>query len=686
MKKKKRIKRLIIIAVIAGVFFTTMQLGVFVYPYSLSSLKEVPRYDLLDDQFDIEQKILADYQQDKYTVDSPYIILDPYRLNPLSALIIFDISKSGDAEVVIQGDDAYSTYKYTHKISAPRAEVPILGLYAGRENTVTLNIDNEKYEYKISTEPLPLDMQEYILVESKPEKMAPGVTLCVAIVESYSTLLDNNAQVRGYLSNKAIAHGTSVITLKNGNVLSVGEEYLQVPYHMAHLYEYNWLGKIFKIYQVPNGVHHSIEELPNGDILASSNPLNMASAGTREDTVIVVDRNTGAVKKTYDYKEILDMSRDPHHHFKPEILNAPNIDWLHMNAAIHDEKHNSIIISGAAHSAVVSIDADTSEINWILGPHDEYNDELQQYLLTPIGDDFEWQWCQHDPEILETGDPNFVDILLFDNGQNKSFYQETSVPAKDNYSRAVIFRIDQKNRTVEQLWQYGKERGSELYSTYLGSAKKYDDNILIDFGGQLRIGGEPVDDIVQTILDGLVTNSTVVEVTDKGEVVYEVSVHENDFTNSAGTYQASRIPLFTGESFKTMLGEVKGEKIGNSYICGLPTIEFPKIPFYFGKLSADFNVAHVDSDDRLIMSGILYNDGEIYLISKAFIELRSKNDYYIFDAGGGINGRFFLSLDLDELNSGEYQIAVFAATVDGIDVEGKRQYGHFKTEYKITVE
>ncbi len=32
------------------------------------------------------------------------------------------------------------------------------------------------------------------------------------------------------------------------------------------------------------------------------------------------------------------------------------------------------------------------------------------------------------------------------------------------YSRAVIYRIDQKKMTIEQVWEYGKERGFEWYS------------------------------------------------------------------------------------------------------------------------------------------------------------------------------------------------------------------------------
>ena len=32
------------------------------------------------------------------------------------------------------------------------------------------------------------------------------------------------------------------------------------------------------------------------------------------------------------------------------------------------------------------------------------------------------------------------------------------------YSRAVIYKIDQNKMTVQQIWEYGKERGFEWYS------------------------------------------------------------------------------------------------------------------------------------------------------------------------------------------------------------------------------
>ncbi len=60
-----------------------------------------------------------------------------------------------------------------------------------------------------------------------------------------------------------------------------------------------------------------------------------------------------------------------------------------------------------------------------LGLHDDYDGSsafLAQYLLTPIGDGFEWQWCQHDANILPDADnnPDTLGILLFDNGKARA--------------------------------------------------------------------------------------------------------------------------------------------------------------------------------------------------------------------------------------------------------------------------
>ena len=53
-------------------------------------------------------------------------------------------------------------------------------------------------------------------------------------------------------------------------------------------------------------------------------------------------------------------------------------------------------------------------------------------------------------------------LSVFDNGDARGMEQPALPEMK--YSRAVIFKIDQKKRTVEQIWEYGKDRGFAWYS------------------------------------------------------------------------------------------------------------------------------------------------------------------------------------------------------------------------------
>ena len=75
-------------------------------------------------------------------------------------------------------------------------------------------------------------------------------------------------------------------------------------------------------------------------------------------------------------------------------------------------------------------------------------------MLTPIGEDFEWSHAQHSPKMIDR-----KQMLLFDNGNFRSYSDLTKAKfAYENYSRGVIYQIDEEMMTVEQIWQYGKEK------------------------------------------------------------------------------------------------------------------------------------------------------------------------------------------------------------------------------------
>ena len=282
--------------------------------------------------------------------------------------------------------------------------------------------------------------------------------------------------------------------------------------------------------------------------------------------------------------------------------------------------------------------------------------------------------------------PNTMDILLMDNGQSKSFGEERATPAEDNYSRGVQFRIDTKAKTVQQIWEYGKERGGNCYATFLGDADYMykTRNRLLCFGGQLRVGGVAVDDILSGVMGDTATNSRIVEVRETGGIVFEVAVHENAYSSSAETYQAERMELYSADSFSYELGEIAGQRLGRNDNNEIDeAVSAPTL--YAGEIGVNFNRIG-NENGRLIIDGSVNYRGKTYLLGRADIVLRSADNVYVFTTYNALNGRFFASIDTTDLESDVYQISIAGAVREGNDaLNGTLYKGHTLTEYKITV-
>jgi arylsulfate sulfotransferase len=694
--KKKNIYFIATVVVILGIAAGVLFSGVLVMPTAASLAKATPveSYDVLEYQFQREQDILADYVKGSYTPQNAYIIQDPYQANPLSALILFETAEPAQVSVTVGGKNKYATFPFKIEGFTSHHEVAVLGLYAGQENQVDLAITyqngkEETFRQYLQTEPLPYDFPNLDVQVSKPEKMEPGVDLMIACLDTnYSYLLDANGDVRGYFTNKNFGHCTSMQVLKNGRLLATGDVEKLMPYNMYTVWEMNLLGRVFVEYEVPNAVHHDIVELENGDFLAVSNNANMPwGYDTREDVVIRIDRQTGAVKEEYDLRQILDERREPYNHYDPGVQNAPNRDWAHINSAIIDESDDSLIVSSPIQSAVVNINAETKAIEWILSSPEGWDGEFskyQQYLLTPSGADFEWQWGQHSIKIMPDtdGDANTINILLFDNGQANSFTQAGSVSPADNYSRVVIYRINEANKTVEQIWQYGKQLGSGAYSTFLGGVEHLaqSGNFNIAFGGMIRQDGVPVDEIVMGVIGNVQVKSRVVEVQGSGEEVFDVSVTPNN-TTDAETYQVRKMDLYN-PAIQVALGESKGLRKGEVQATGTTSWNLPY--FFIPRFSLHFDQIY-KQNGTLVAKGTFLYQGKSYLLGKVMFVLKNREHQYIFASNAGVNGNFSARFDLSQVAPGEYAIHAAGGVVEGMDALGKVKPGYNPTSYKIQV-
>ena len=152
---------------------------------------------------------------------------------------------------------------------------------------------------------------------------------------------------------------------------------------------------------------------------------------------------------------------------------GPGRNWAHVNSVDYDPTDDSIIISSRHQSACIKIGRD-KKVKWILGAPKGWRSPWKEALLTPVSakgqklnctdvectdTDFDWTYTQHTAfRVDEKSDKRYCMI----SGDARNLDQPALASMK--YSRAVIYKIDQKNMTVEQVWEYGKERGHDWYS------------------------------------------------------------------------------------------------------------------------------------------------------------------------------------------------------------------------------
>ncbi|MEO6149793.1 MAG: aryl-sulfate sulfotransferase, partial [Mucilaginibacter sp.] len=439
-----------------------------------------------------------------FTIPVEAATLNPSGNAPLSALLKFTSPISGHTEIVVTGKHGEpSDVAQTFTDNGTTHSIPIIGLYSDYLNTVKISVvdaqgNRANSTVTIQTGPLPVNTPTYIKVDfSDIPNMEPGLNL----VSSFSGnappqtpfIMDSYGDIRWYLDFtaneelKGLYYDCGVARLHNGNF------YFGNNRGTNKIYEVDILGKVVKSWAMGNYIfHHNVTEKANGNFLVSvSSPLSTHPNGspTTEDYIIEIDRTSGEIITTWDLKESLDETR----------TETPNLeDWIHVNAVIPDTSDNTIIVSGRT-QGLIKLTYD-NKVKWILSPHygfgkNRRGEDLNQYLLQPLDaggnaitdygivsgfknhTDFEWNWYQHSPVLMPNGD-----VLMFDNGTSRNF--DTSLP---KYSRAVEYKINPTNMTVQQVWQYGKERGLETFSGVVSSVKYLPEKNHILFSPGLRV-------------------------------------------------------------------------------------------------------------------------------------------------------------------------------------------------------
>lgn len=579
MERKKEIRLIIILLLLLA--------GILVFVY----FNEYDRNDKLvkenESLISLQEGYNDDLNAKGYTIDNPKVVIDPYKASPLTAMVMFETKESTEVKVSIQGKDDKTGLSYTFPNSKEHY-LAIYGLYAGYDNIVTIEYGDVKKSIIIETDSLPDDFILPTSVNGIREELDNDFYFFTPSAKGYSAAYDINGDVRWYLTNYALWDNTR---LKNGRMLVSTERLMYSPYYMTGLYEIDMFGKIYKEYSLAGGYHHDYYELPNGNLLVASDDFGNDD-GTVEDVIVEVDKTTGAIVKTFDLKKILNMEDG-----KSE--NWTSYDWFHNNSVWYDEKTNSITLSGRHQDAVINIDYNSGKLNWIIGDKTEWSSEYQKYFFTPVGPDFEWQWSQHAAMITPEGY-----VFIFDNGNNKSKIKDSYVDAENSYSRGVMYKIDTKKMTIEQVYEYGKERGSSFYSPYISDVDYLDKgHYIVHSGGIVNADGKPSNQPAGLSGGNVLLKSDTVEVKDD-KVIFEIVFPTNN-------YRVEKMNIYDGFIWDNSKA-VRVGSLGKTVVSDkkLKRIEGEKPDGEYKK----HNISFTKEVDRLAFSGKFKKDEDVKVI------------------------------------------------------------------------
>lgn len=614
---------------------------------------------LIERQARAERAMLREFEQGHFTMENPLIKVNPYELNALSAVMLFETEEETAICVRILGKtkagDMYHAFP-----KAKKHILPIVGLYPEYKNQIEV-YPWQHFEKKVVHE---IEIGKVwkrpdnpvVHMKTTPEYMQDDVILLIPALNDLGLAVDSQGDVRLHFTEPVV---WDTKRIANGNLMLGSERLIQMPYFVSGLYELSTVGKIYREVRVPRGYHHDAIILPNGDICAlACNTPN----GTVEDQCVILDKDTGYCKRVINFVDFLKPGCSKSGSWSDE-------DWFHCNAVWYDENSNSLTFSGRHINAMVNIDFDTEKINWIISDPENWSPEFQKYLLKPVGDgEFDWQYEQHANLITPLGD-----VMCFDNHHWGTQNPEKYLKAKDSYSRGVKYRIDTEKMTIEQIWQYGKERGAEFFSPYICNVEYYNEgHYMIHSGGiAYNSKGEPSDILGSRVRrsdpEAKIYSITVETVND--EVAMELKAASN-------YYRAEKLKLYAPGS-NLDLGP--GVIVGNLDVTPEMDVEMPCD--YNGTEFPDKHEGRIIDEHDMFTFFAKFEKGQLVLLS---LEKGDESHlYFISTAAGDDRGAMctgtFLSSDAREVRkcvtkeglNGEYELFVI--------VDGEK----FKTDVKI---
>jgi arylsulfate sulfotransferase len=513
-------------------------------------------------------------------ISGPTLTMNPNGVTPLAGVV--EIETDEPVRILITITDGIDSWTAASPYKLQQHYLPVLGLKVDRSYTIDVEIRPGGLVGTLiaTTDRLPADFPTFVTVVSDPQAMEPGYTLVDCFNrsrddtrETYTVIVDSAGEIVWYTT----LCFSAALQLPNGKIFHRSDDFVVETDMLGintYLVEFDTPG---------TGLHHDLQQTPHGTYISLSrqsvdvddfptsqtDPDAPTAPTTLWDDSVVEFLPDGTLRREWPLIEMLDPTRIGY-----DSLNArpQGLDWTHSNAVNYKPADDSIIVSVRHQDAVIKFSRETGDLEWILGPHDNWGTEFQQYLLTPISTPFEWQFHQHAPMWTESGN-----LVLFDNGNWRAspFDGNTPDSQDQSWSRGVEFEIDSDNMEVRQVWEYGKDVPERLFSFFISDAdyQETTGNRLMNYGGVSHVDGVPSID-----LNMGVSHARIIETTND---IVPVKVFEMWFYDPDGgqirPFRSERIPsLYPQEYIESPNGV--GDTLRMNKISGQPEISWTVSP------------------------------------------------------------------------------------------------------------
>lgn len=448
--------------------------------------------EIIEKQTQMDKKI-KEYIKGDYTFEKAKVIVNPYELSPLTALIIFNTDDEVSIGVNINGKDVTKTEKTKSHV------IPIYGLYDNYNNIIKLTLGDKSVNYSVVT-----DEFDGNRINVEKTLNEDGLYFVSPNFES-NAIYDSSGKLVWYIVGD---YAGDIEYLSNGHfyVSDPHQGTNGVKINYSSFIEMDYLGKIYNQYVSDFGYHHELIPLSESKMLVLGAE---DKSDFLESVVYTMDLNTGKIIESFDLYDIL-------YKIDSEWTKKLGTNYdIVINSAQYFKDSKELLISVRGLNSIMMINMENYEIKWIFGDKKIYSDAFNNYFLKPMGNT-RYTAGQHSAFITEDG------LLGVHNNDYDMFNK--SIKLKDfinNYTSVNLYKIDYSNKTIESVWEYSSNK--KEFSKVAGYFNILDDgNKLITYGWSIsQEAYKNVNNI--TINDEKYLNGVIEEIDKNDNIVFRAT-------------------------------------------------------------------------------------------------------------------------------------------------------------------